>query len=58
MICKDSNGEGVYHYQLQASYNIMQEYSVPLKFGKKEQSDRPMVYFVRKRNESKAISIS
>jgi hypothetical protein len=25
---------------------------MPIKFGKKEQTDRPMIYFVRKRDES------
>ena len=50
MICRDTEGKGIHHYQVQAVYNILQmESNIPLRFGIiKREVDRVFVYFARK----------
>ena len=54
MMCIDSDGKGVHHYQVQAVHNILEnEQKTPLRFGvQKRDIDRPFVYFVRKPRET------
>ena len=34
MMCRDQDGKGVHHYQMQAVYNILKaEQTIPLRFG-------------------------
>ena len=50
MMCRDSEGKGILHYQMQAVYNILKaEQTIPLRFGiQKREVDKAFVYFCRK----------
>ena len=59
MMCRDAEGKGIFHYQVQAITNVITNIvKVPITFGLQKKSiDRPII-FINKRFDGKKVRLS